>query len=332
MVTSRDVAQHAGVSQATVSRVLNGSPRVSAATVARVQDAIAALDYHPNAAAASMKTRRTGTIGIIIDQLSNPFFVEVLESLAQVFADAGQRVLVWDPSHHEDAAIHALRDRTVDGVVIAAWQDDSPAMQAALASGRPVVMLNRRPSGTGFDSVTSENRAGGRLVAHYLAAHRPGPALFVAGRPGTSTAQDRAEGFLAGLAEAGAPPPAIVDGDYSAETAQQAVRAHIADHGVPRSVFCANDLMAFGALNALAVDGVRVPDDTWVVGFDDVAMAGWPVIGLTTVSQHSRDMARAGADMLLRRITEGGSDCEHRTFPAQLVVRTSTAGVPTQGS
>jgi LacI family transcriptional regulator len=88
--------------------------------------------------------------------------------------------------------------------------------------------------------------------------------------------------------------------------------------------------MAFGALNALAVDGVRVPDDTWVVGFDDVAMAGWPVIGLTTVSQHSRDMARAGADMLLSRIRDGGDDWAHRTFPARLIVRTSTAGVPAQ--
>jgi LacI family transcriptional regulator len=221
MVTSRDVAQHAGVSQATVSRVLNGSPRVSATTIARVQDAIAALDYHPNAAAASMKTRRTGTIGIIIDQLSNPFFVEVLESLAQVFADAGQRVLVWDPSHHEDAAIRALRDRTVDGVVIAAWQDDSPAMQAALASGRPVVMLNRRPSGTGFDSVTSENRAGGRPLPRRAPAragalrrrapgdqHRPGPGGGVPRGPrrsGSPAPGHRRRGLQRGDRTAGGP-------------------------------------------------------------------------------------------------------------------------------
>lgn len=328
MVTSRDVAQHAGVSQATVSRVLNGSGTVSLATIERVQRAIAVLGYHPHAAAAAMKTRRSGTIGIIIDQLSNPFFVEVLQALAAVFADAGQRVLVWDPSHHADAAIGALRDRSVDGVVIAAWRDNSTAMRAALASGRPVVMINRRPPGTGFDSVTSENRSGGRLVGEYFATHRPGDTVLVAGTPGTSTAEDRAAGFLDGLSAAGAPAPAVLPGDYSATVTQEAIARHIRERGAPRAVFCANDLMAIATLNALAGANVRVPDDTWVVGFDDVEMAGWPLIGLTTVSQRSRDMARTGADMLLERIRTGGDDWQHRTFPAQLIVRRSTGGVP----
>lgn len=330
MVTSRDVAQHAGVSQATVSRVLNGSSTVSPATVQRVQRAIAVLGYHPHAAAAAMKTRRSGAIGIIIDQLSNPFFVEVLQALAAVFADAGQRVLVWDPSHHADAAIGALRDRSVDGVVIAAWRDDSAAMRAALSSGRPVVMLNRRPPGTGFDSVTSENRTGGRLVGEYFAAHRPGDSLLVAGTPGTSTAEDRAAGFLDGLSDAGAPVPVVIPGDYSATVTQEAITRHIHDQGAPRAIFCANDLMAFATLNALNAAGVKVPDDTWVVGFDDVEMAGWPLIGLTTVSQRSHDMARTGADMLLARIRTGGDDWQHSTFPARLIVRRSTGGVPAE--
>lgn len=328
MVTSRDVAQHAGVSQATVSRVLNGSDAVSPATAQRVQAAIAALGYYPHAAAAAMKTRRSGTIGIIIDQLSNPFFVEVLQALAAVFADAGHRVIVWDPSHHTDAVIGALRDRSVDGVVIAAWRDDSEAMGAALGSGRPVVMLNRRPQGTGFDSVTSENRTGGRLVGEYFAAHRPGDTVLVAGSPGTSTADDRAAGFLEGLSAAGAPGPVVIPGDYSAKLTREALTRHLHDHGAPHAIFCANDLMAIAALNALTATGVRVPEDTWVVGFDDVEMAGWPLIGLTTVSQHSSDMARAGADMLLARIRTGGDDWQHRTFPARLIVRRSTAGVP----
>ncbi|GAA2089903.1 MULTISPECIES: LacI family DNA-binding transcriptional regulator [Brevibacterium] len=328
MVTSRDVARAAGVSQATVSRVLNGSSAVSGATRERVLGAIEALGYHRNEAAATMKTSRTHAVGVIVEELTNPFYVEVLEALSEVFSARGQRMTIWDSSHQAEQAVQAIRAGSVDGVVMAAWREDSAAMRAALEGRAPVVMLNRRPAGDGFDSVTSENRAGGALVADYLAVHGIRRPVFVAGREGTSTADERREGFLARTAALGLPAPVLLDGEFSYERTETQVRRHVRREGPPQAVFCANDLMALAALNALAESGVDVPGETWVIGFDDVRLASWPLIGLTTVSQHSQEMAQAGATLLMDRIEGRLGPWEHRVFAARLVPRRSTAGAP----
>ncbi|WP_029088741.1 LacI family DNA-binding transcriptional regulator [Brevibacterium album] len=326
MVTSRDVADAAGVSQATVSRVLNDPATVSEPTRARVLRAVEALGYHRNRAAATMKTSRAHSVGVIVAELANPFYVEVLESLSAAFSARGQRVTIWDSSHQAEAAVQAIREGTVDGVVMAAWREDSAAMRAALDSQRPVVMLNRLPAGEGFDSVTSENRAGGALVAGHFARHGLRRTVLVAGPEGVSTADERREGFLSGLRDRGLPAPVVLEGGFSYERADVQMRRHIERHGPPEGVFCANDLMAVAVLGALRGAGAAVPADTWVVGFDDVSCAAWPVVDLTTVSQRGREMARAGAEMLMDRIEGRAGPWRHRVFEAELVLRGTTGG------
>lgn len=325
MPTSRDVASLAEVSQATVSRALNRPESVSRATRETVLSAVKQLGYHPHSGAVAMKTKRTFVVGLIVAELSNPFYLEVLEETTKVLSEHGFRVVVWDSAYQAEDAVAAINDRMVDGVVVAAWSEDSEAMRAALASDRPVVLLNRRASSDGYDSVTSDNLAGGRMVADYLAAHRRTDVVFVAGREGTSTAVERRAGFFERLEELGRPVKLELFGAFQAGIAAEEIKSFVDLHGAPSAVFCANDIMAIGVLNGLRERGIRVPEDTWVIGYDDVDASGWPIVDLTTVRQSSRDMAREGASILLERLKDLSRPPVSRTFPTELVVRGTTA-------
>lgn len=325
MPTSRDVASVAGVSQATVSRALNKPESVSRATREVVLSAVDQLGYHPHSGAVAMKTKRTYVIGLIVAELSNPFYLEVLEETTKFLSEQGYRVVVWDSSYQAEDAVAAINGGMVDGVIVSAWSEDSEAMRAALASDRPMVLLNRRASSNGSDSVTSDNRAGGRMVADYLVDHRKKDVVFVAGRKETSTAIERRTGFFERLDEVGSPVKYELFGAFQAGIAAEEIKAFVDIYGAPSAVFCANDIMAIGVLNGLCERGIRVPEDTWVIGYDDVDAAGWPIIDLTTVRQSSRDMAREGASILLERLEDPSRPLMSRTFPTELVVRGTTA-------
>ena len=158
MVTSRDVAELAGVSQATVSRVMSSSPKLSPATRARVQAAMETLGYVPHAGAQAMKTRRTNTIGVVVADLTNPFYPEVLDQLSRELDAAGFRVVIWNAgggSHHD--ALKAIREHAVDGVIFTTATEDSLELQAAIEKNSPIVLINRVVEGLECDQVTSSN-------------------------------------------------------------------------------------------------------------------------------------------------------------------------------
>lgn len=327
MVTSRDVARLAGVSQATVSRVLNSRGPIAESTRQRVMQAVDELGYVKHSGATAMRTRRTGTVGIVVAEMSNPFFQEIFDELVFQFAQKGLRTMVWHAHTHAEDAVAAIRDRAIDGVVFSALSEGSPQMQAAMQAGRPMLLVNRVTDFLNYDCVVSDNLGGGRLVADYLARAGRSEAVIIAGDRTTSTGRDRRAGFLEAMAGHGVPVPEShrYEADYIAERAAECVRRHVRQHGVPQAFFCSNDAMAIAAMNALRELGIRVPEDTWVVGYDDVAAAGWPVVGLTTISQSSREMARQGAELLLRRLAEPSSPWQRRVFEPRLVVRASTA-------
>lgn len=327
MANSKDVARRAGVSQATVSRVLNGTGPISAATRRRVMAAVEELGYVKHAGATAMRTRRTRTVGVVVSEMSNPFFQEIFDELTLQFAEAGLRTMVWHAGAQVEDAVAAIRDRAIDGIVFSAHSEDSPEMQAAVKSGRPLLLLNRVTEEIHYDCVVSDNHAGGELVADYLIGAERTLAVHISGDQSTSTGRGRRRGFLDAMEAHGAPlpPQRLLYGDFSAEQASHAVRSYIAEQGAPDAFFCANDAMAIAVLNTLAELGVKVPDETWVIGYDDVAAAAWPLLDLTTVSQSSREMARTGAELLLQRMQDPEAPWQQRIFEPKLRIRGSTA-------
>lgn len=326
MVTSRDVARLAGVSQATVSRVLSSSSKLSPDTAAKVRAAVETLGYVPHAGAQAMKTRRTRTIGVVVDDLINPFYPEILDELTRKLDAAGYRVVIWNAGgdSHVDA-LAAIRERAVDGVVFTTATEESLELQAAVEQNSPIVLINRIVEGLNCDQVASENAAGGAAVADYLLAHgRTGVAL-ISGTETASTSRDRCAGFLNRMNDHGHPVPAHLQlrGDFSHDRAAQIVDALLQQNPRPTAVFCVNDYMAFGALDALRKNRLSAPDDCWVIGYDDVEMASWESFGLTTVRQPSREMARVGAQLLLDRLQTPDLPVQKVQFPGRLVHRRS---------
>ena len=327
MVTSRDVARLAGVSQATVSRVMSSSTNIAPETRLKVQAAMEVLGYVPHAGAQAMKTRRTRTVGVVVKDIVNPFYPEVLDELTRELDQAGYRVVLWNAgggSHHD--ALTAIRERAVDGVIFMTATGETVELQVALEQRSPIVLINRIVEGFGADQVASDNVAGGTAVADYLDSHGRTRAAYIGGLGEASTSRDRGYGFLQRMQALGHPVPEDLrlDAGFSHDMSQQVTSRLLGRADPPEAIFCANDYMAFGALDALRARGLSVPQDCWVIGYDDVDMASWPSFDLTTVRQPSREMARAGAKMLLDRLAAPDLPPQHRSFPCKLIVRGST--------
>lgn len=322
MVTSRDVARAAGVSQATVSRVLTSANPVSPELRERVLAAVDLVGYVPHAAARTMKTGRTGAIGAVVDDLaSNPFYPELLQQLSDAFDDLGQRLTVWTAGSRSDAAIRSLRQGLVDGVVFTTVTPTSAEFASAVDNRLPVVLVNRTLDDVDCDQISTDNVAGGALVADQFAAAGRQPA-FIGGPADASTSRQRLTGFRTRLGELGLPLPRASweVGEYTHAGAYRAMQQIVAD-GAADAVFCANDVVAVGALDAARDLGVRVPDELWIIGYDDVALASWKSINLSTIRQDSGRLAGDGARMLLERIRTPDRPVRRVRLEPELIIR-----------
>ncbi|HEX3680671.1 MAG TPA: LacI family DNA-binding transcriptional regulator [Galbitalea sp.] len=326
-VTSRDVARLAGVSQATVSRTM-ADRSVSADTRDRVRRAMDELGYVPHAGATAMKTRRTNTIGVVVADIVNPFYQEILDELTIEISRRGLRVVVWNTGEgsQRDALI-AIREKAIDGVIFTTATEESAELQIAVERDSPVVLINRSVAGVECDEVVSENRTGAASVADYLIENHRSNAAFIGGAANASTSAERRDGFLGRMRELGHPlaDDTIFDAGYSHEISRELTANLLARPTPPAAIFCANDYMAFGALDAMRASGLNSRDAPWVIGFDDVAMASWTSFDLTTVQQPTREMARAGVQLLLERISDPSAPPTKRVFPCRLIERGSTA-------
>ena len=326
MVTAREVARQAGVSQPTVSRVVAGHPSVGPEIRERVLTAMREMGYRPNAAARAMRTGSSGNVGIVTARLHNPMYPELLQLLGRALRGAGLRMMVWNADETEgEFALDAARQGMVDGMIFTSANSDSTHLSEALAGRVPVVLINRLVEGWGTDQVVSDNRAGGAMVAEYfLRGGRSRPALL-SGPLQPSTIRDREAGFRAALAAAGAgePPTARVK-RFTYDEAFGALSRLLAGGVSPDAVFCTNYLLGLGGLDALRAAGRHVPEDAWVVGYDDIPMAAWRAFDLTTVRQPFEEMVRRAVDLLLRRLGGDTTDAEFLCLPAELVLRGSS--------
>jgi LacI family transcriptional regulator len=326
--TSVDVAALAGVSQPTVSRALRDDPQVAPATRERVQRAAESLNYVPSQRGRALSTKQTGRIGVVVADLGNPFYQQLLEMLQEELAAASLRMVVFTDGDHGLQAAQLL-DGSIDGAVLTTTLVNSPLSDELVARELPVVLLNRHNDTSAADICEADNIEGGESVAAELVAlgHTRIGAIF--GPADTSTGRDRRRGFLSGLEARGVEPdPArLSEGDFSFKTGHVALAKLMAQPVPPTAVFCANDVIALGAMNAAKALDVDIPGDLTVIGFDDIAMAGWELFSLTTVGQNMDQLARHAVERLVGRIDEPGR-ATTRIKVGTALVRRATHGPP----
>lgn len=329
--TSHDVALAAGVSQPTVSRALRGDPSVAEATRRRVVDAAEALGYVPSERGRSLSTRRTGRIGVVVEDLGNPFYFELLDALHERLERSNHRMVVLTPGRGDPERLERLVDGSTDGVVLTTTLLDSELPGRLLGRQFPFVLLNRIVDGVAADSCSVANVDGAATVAAALVRHGHHCIGAIFGPSNTSTGRDREFGFRQELDKHGIAlrPESTRRGPFAHEVGHRAIRELLAATPRPTAVFCANDVIAIGALNAARALDIRVPDELSIVGFDDIAMAGWEVFKLTTVRQDLQEMCKTAIDLLLTRITRPDRPPQQHVLQARLVRRATLARAPT---
>jgi LacI family transcriptional regulator len=327
-VTSHDVARVAGVSQSTVSRVLRNDARVSIDIRDRVLRALAETGYTVNAAARAFRTNRTDAIGIVVARLSNPVYPALLELIGARLSSLNQRMIVWNADHGGDVqAAQAIRQGAVDGVMLTAATQESAFVREVASAHAPVVLINRSLQGYPADQVSSDNFQGARCVADYLVQCGRKRIALIGGGQQASTIRERESGFRAGLEAAGVallPHYYHTARSFSHAAGHEAILRLIELAAPPDAVFCVNDVLALGAIDGARTKGKRVPEDLWVVGYDDIESASWDAYSLSTMRQPLVEMVTAATDLLLARIRDPHRQLEVRQFPNELVIRGST--------
>jgi LacI family transcriptional regulator len=324
-LTSKDIARIAGVSQTTVSRVLQGLPSVKAETREQILSVIHSHNYHPSAAARWMKTSRTNSIAVVVDRLSNPLYPQLLQFVSAELHEFDLLMSVWESvPQFEDRLLRSIGEGIVDGVLTATATASEVRLLKTLAQQRPVVLLNRTLDDASLDQISSDNFAGGKTVAiHFLAGGRRQPGL-ITGPALASTIRDREQGFRDGLAASGvmlANAQLLRAEDFTYQCGYEAAQALLSRAPGLDCIFCSNDLLAIGACDGLRAMGRVVPQDVWVIGYDDIPMAGWGAIGLSTMRQPLSVMARLAVQKLVSRLNGEPGKAETIRLHNELVVR-----------
>ncbi|TQJ19649.1 LacI family DNA-binding transcriptional regulator [Kribbella jejuensis] len=326
--TSRDLARMAGVSQATVSRVLTNSPKVTAETRERVLQVLKDANYTPNALARAMKTGRTDTIGVFMTRVTSPFHAELLDEIGRVLSSMGLHMILWNIEHDQEETIaEVLQQRFVDGFLLTSATYDSKLHTMALASGTPTVLLHRGIDGLDCDQVVGDNWQGAYDAGRYLVDHGHTDIGLVTLTHTGNTSRDRDLGFRAALADAGVKikPGNVVSVDVPHSAGHAAAIKLLSRKKPPTAIYAVTDLLAFGVLDGARARGARVPDDVWVVGFDNTEMAAWEAFDLTTVDQPVHGIVETGIQLLRDRINDPDRPTEVVTLPCPLAIRGSTA-------
>lgn len=330
-VTLLDVARHTGVSRATVSLVLNDSPLVNDKTAERVRKAMSDMGYVKNRAAASLRTQRSDAIGVVLTQMTNPYFAEFAAGLQDVLTESGTVPLLT--VSNEDAAlqrrlIQSLVERNVDGIVLVPAHGTTVDNLPDLI-GTPLVLMARKLPGADVDYVGAQNRDGGYAAAEHLHSHGCRTIAFVGGFADSSARAERAGGVEAFLSDHGSPFEAslLVACDPLRPQAREAALQLLSDRPDVDGIVCFSDVVAFGVLDAVADRGLRAGSDVRVIGFDDVHDAGLNRPSLSSVAVPARDSGRRAAALVLERAAGSTAPTVREEFPVKLEPR-ETCGCP----
>ena len=337
-VTLMDVARHCGVSRATVSLVLNDSPLVAEKTRDRVRQAMTELGYVYNRAAASLRTQHSDAIGVVLTNITNPYFAEFATGLQDVLTSSGTVPLLAVSNEDRDLQyrlITSLVERNVDGIVLVPAHGTTPDNLPNLL-GTPLVLLARRLQGMDVDYVGAQNRDGGYAAAEHLYSHGCRRIAFVGGFTDSSAREERASGVAAFLNDHGL----TLDADHSVvceparpQAREAAMGLLTKNHGLDGpnvdGIVCFSDVVAFGVLDAIADTGRSIGSEVRVIGFDDVHDAGLNRPSLSSVAVPARETGRRAAQLVLERAAGSTEATVREEFPTKLEPR-ETCGCPRQ--
>ncbi len=321
-----DVAREAGVSPTTVSHVLSGKRPVSEKTGRRVRAAIDKLGYVPSHAAQSLRFGSMHTVGVLVPDITNPFFARIIAGVEDAASQFGFSTVMGSSRFDPDRELGHLMmmvDRGVDALVYAAGAPPDNSVLRDLAERIPIALVDEPIDSVETIVVGADHRAGGRLLGSHLSALGHVSALVITGHDSLVGSQERAAGF----AEAFTGTTVVVEGGYIEVGGSTAVEAHPPDGDHPYTAVCAlNDLMALGAMTALRDRGWRVPEDVSIVGFDDIGVSAVLDPPLTTVRQSPYDIGRVAATQLLQDVVKGlRPQSSKHVMDVALEIRRSTA-------
>jgi LacI family transcriptional regulator len=327
--TIYDVAQRAGVSPATVSRVLNGRASVDPDLATRVQTAVRELDYRPNAVARNLRRSRTTLWAVIISDVGNPFFTSLVRGVEDVAQRAGYSVVLCNTD--EDVAkegryVSAALEDQMAGVIISV-AGRSSNVSRLIEAGTPVVAIDREIAGVEVDTVLVDNAHGAELATSHLLDNGYRRVACITGPRNVSTAVQRLRGYQKALRTHGiaADHRLVRHSDFREEGGYEAMASLLREADPPDAVFAANNLMTVGAVECLVDQAIAVPAQTGVVGFDDIPWAHLVRPSLTTVAQPTYELGRTAAMLLADRIAEPGRAPSTVTLHTQLKVRESSS-------
>jgi LacI family transcriptional regulator, galactose operon repressor len=329
-VTIVDVARHAGVSITTVSHALSGKRRVAEATRERIEQSVKELGYRPNPFAAGLRTERSHMVALIVPDITNPYYPTLARGLQDTLRPAGYQIFVGSTDGQRDQERSYLIDslqRRVDGIAIAAFATTARTLGPILRATMPIVSIGTTIQHGKVDCVRTDDVAGSRDATDYLIEQGYDPIGMIGGPPGSSPADHRLEGHRSALRKARIrfDPRLMVVGDFTRAGGAKAMKELLFRSPRPRAVFCANDLMAIGAMDVVREAGLRVPQDLALMGYDDIEAASLVTPALTTVVNPSDEMGRACGELLMERMSGADPDGRREVVVAHRLIPRASA-------
>ena len=335
MATIKDVAKAAGVSISTVSHVLNGTRFVRPDTTEKVMSAVAGLHYAPSAVARSLKQSRTRTLGMLVTRSANPFFAEVVQGVEDACYRQGYQLLLSNTANDEQrqlACLQSLVERRVDGLILLSIAD-TPLLRQQLATlnEMPLLLLDTDIAGIKALRVKGDSIKGGYQAARCLLAQGRREIGFIGHTSRHPVTEERLQGVRHAASEQGVgiPDSWIIDGNLDCESGYSAMcrLLHLPER--PDAVIAANDLMAMGAMRAIQEQGLRIPEDIALIGYDDIALTAYTSPPLTTIRQSGDKMGQMAAETLIAAIA-GNGECEHSVVIEPELVQRGTVATSDQ--
>lgn len=332
MVTIKDIAKEIGVSASTVSRALSDSPLVNAETKERVHRVARRLGYERNEVARALVMGSSGAVGLLVPDITNPFFSDVARGVGEIADRAGYGVILCNTDGRPDrelSYVRLMRRKRVDGLLLCSTTIDAPYLKEVQQAKTPFILVSRLCSNPDLPFVITDDRQGARLAVEHLIALGHERIGFIGGPENVQSSRDRFLEYAAVLSENDC---AVVDAwhhfaDFTQEAGREAGHRLLSLADRPTAVFAANDVTALGVLEVAEGMGLRVPGDLSLVGYDDISYASLPRIQLTTIAQPAVEMGQIAADWLLSRIDADDVGTLQRVLKPRLVVRSTTGPV-----